>query len=615
MKNKISKMLQSNQVLVTFFLLKLCIYYYLIGGSFFSLLYVPISAFIITFIFVQISSSHRKHRSVIFSVCYIIISITMFADAMYFNYYNQTVSIAQLWQVKNVAKVPQSFVATFIPSSVFLILDVPILISCFRRYIRINEGRKKGNKESSVSRRSRYARVICGVSVFFLVVYNPVNSKLIAKICSNEFFLNHTIDIYDETVGKIFDMSLDKEEVLELMNDNTYDDNDSDLFGIAEGRNVIMIQVEALQNFVIGKNYNGVELTPNINRLIQNDSIYFDHFYTNVGKGNTADAEFSALNSLYPMETREAYTLYQDNNFAGLPRKLLDKGYDTFAVHGYEGEFWNRNEAYPNQGIQEFYAMEELDASEIIGLGISDMSVFSQTVDIMKTKTGPFFSFIVTLTNHHPYILDEDKCEIPVRYNDLESKFASYLQTVHYTDEAIGQFVERLKAEGLYDNSIIVLYGDHHGLNKDMDDNDIYMSRFLGKEYDYDEMMKVPMIINIPGSGCTRTISVTGGQIDIYPTIANLLNIEVDDKYVLGQDLINAESGFVAFTSYMLPGSFVTDGMMYEMPREELFEMGRAWDPDTGKELELDDRCREYYEKAVSLKLLSEEILEQDLIN
>ena len=84
---------------------------------------------------------------------------------------------------------------------------------------------------------------------------------------------------------------------------------------IAEGRNVIMIQVEALQNFVINKTYNGVELTPNINRLIRGDTIYFDHFYTNVGKGNTADAEFSALNSLYPSETRESYTLYEENNF------------------------------------------------------------------------------------------------------------------------------------------------------------------------------------------------------------------------------------------------------------------------------------------------------------
>ncbi len=615
MKNKISKMLQSNQVLVTFFLLKLCVYYYLIGGSFFSLIYVPISAVIIIFIFGQISASHRKHRSVVFSVIYIIISIMMFADAMYFNYYNQTVSIAQLWQVKNVAKVPQSFIATFIPSSVFLLLDVPILISCFRRYIRIIERRKYGNDENRTSRIQRYIKAICGVSIFIFIVYNPVNSVFIARICSNEFFLNHTIDIYDETIGRVFDTSLDKKEVLELMNENSQEETKNELMGIAEGRNVIMIQVEALQNFVINRSYNGVELTPNLNRLIQNDTIYFDHFYTSVGKGNTADAEFAAFNSLYPTTTRESYTLYQDNNFTGLPWKLIDKGYNTFAVHGYEEEFWNRNMAYPNQGIQKFYAMEKLDDSEIIGLGISDMSVFEQTVDIMKEQSGPFFSFIVTLTNHHPYILDEDKCEIPILFDDEESKFASYLQTVHYTDKAIGQFIERLKAEGLYDNSIIILYGDHHGLNKDMDDNDLYMERFLGKAYDYDEMMKVPFIVNIPGGGYTRTVSVTGSQVDIYPTIANLMNIQVDDKYVLGQDLINAEDGFAVFTSYMLEGSFVSDGIMYELPREEMFELGRAWNPDTGKELPLDDKCKAYYERAMEIKTLSNEILEQNLIN
>ena len=205
------------------------------------------------------------------------------------------------------------------------------------------------------------------------------------------------------------------------------------------------------------------------------------------------------------------------------------------------------------------------------------------------------------------------RSEIDILEEDKESKFASYLQTIRYTDKAVGAFIEKLKENDLYENSILVFYGDHHGLNKDMDDNDIYMSRFLGREYDYDEMMKVPLIIHIPGSGVSRTVSTTGGQIDLYPTLANLLDIEYNKKYVVGQDLINAETGFVAFTAYMLEGSFVTDNIMYESSKDAIFENGRAWNPETGEAVEL-EKCFEYSNRALTLKLASKQILEQDLI-
>ena len=156
--------------------------------------------------------------------------------------------------------------------------------------------------------------------------------------------------------------------------------------------------------------------------------------------------------------------------------RLKEKGYSTFAVHGYEGEFWNRRNAYPNQGIDKYYAMEELDTSDIIGLGISDESMFHQAVGIMKEQNTPFFSFLITLTNHHPFEITEELADVPILPEDEDSKFASYLQTAHYTDKAIGAFIDELKAAGLYDNSIIILYGDHHGLNKDMDDNDVSVS-------------------------------------------------------------------------------------------------------------------------------------------
>ncbi len=614
-KGTISKLFDSLAVMWICLVLKFVVYYYLIDWTIYSLLYILISLAITRGLYESMSKKKWKRKVMLFSVIYLTLSIFMFADVMYFNYYNQTVSIEQLWQVKNVAKVPQSFVATIIPSSIFILLDIPFVIHHFKRksgdiYI---EGKETNNATNNKKFNLSYKFAII-LGAFFLAVTNPMKSPILAKMTCDEFFVNHTNDVLVNTVGKLMERDLEHKEVTQLIDENTESNKDVDLKGIAKNKNVIMIQLEAFQNFLIGASYNGVELTPNLNRLIANETLYFDNFYANIGKGNTADAEFSSLNSLYPVIEREAYTLYQDNTFDGLPWKLKDRNYSTFAVHGYEGSFWNRENAYPRQGIDEYYSIEDMDASDIIGLGISDKSMFAQAIDIMKEKSKPFFSFMITLTNHHPYQIDESQWKVPILEEDKDSKFASYLQTAYYTDEAIGEFIEALKTNDLYEDSIIVLYGDHHGLNKDMDDNEIYMGRYLGHDYDYDEMFNVPLIIHIPGSGITRTISTVGGQIDIFPTVANLMDIDVSNNYILGQDLVNAESGFVAFTAYMMEGSFVTDGVMYEISRENIFETGRAWNTETGEELDVQD-YREYYEKAIDLKKASTQLLEQNMIN
>ena len=608
-KSYLKKMLETRSTMAVCILLKYVVYYYLIEWSKFSCVYVIISTLITYGLYYSISKSKIKHKRLLFGIMYIGFSIFMFADVMYFNYYNQTVSIKQFWQIGNVAKVPESFVATLIPLSIFIISDIPLVLHQFG-----NSVKEYVDKKTQVKNKKKTGRIVVAIMLVIIIASNPMESASIAKFTGEEFFVNHTNDIIENTVGKMSEDDLSEEEVLKLISENKSQTSFSGNYsGIAAGRNVIMVQIEAMQNCMIGKDYNGITLTPTMNALIQNDTLYFDHFYSNVGKGNTADAEFTVFNSLYPSSERECYTLYEKNNFRGLPWLLKNSGYSTMAFHGYEGSFWNRQNAYPYQGIDNYYSMEKLNQDDIIGLGISDKSVFSQAVNIMKQSKGPFFSFVVTLTNHHPYVMDESMWEIPILDEDKDSKFASYLQTVHYTDEAIGQFINELKENGLYDNSIIIFYGDHHGLNKDMDDNDIYMSRFLGKKYDYDEMSKVPLIIHIPGSGAHETISKIGGQIDVLPTLANLMNIQLDERYVLGQDILNEEKGFVAFTAYMPEGSFITDGAMYELSRQKIYDTGRAWNPDTGESLLVED-YKAYYDKALNLKKASIQLLDHNYI-
>ena len=210
-------------------------------------------------------------------------------------------------------------------------------------------------------------------------------------------------------------------------------------------------------------------------------------------------------------------------------------------------------------------------------------------------------------------MLPEELGTIELLDADKGTAFGNYLETVAYTDAAIGQFIVDLKKSGLYDNTVIAMYGDHHGLNSNMDENYKTVSRFIGKSYDYDEMFKVPLIIHVPNSGVTDTISTTGGQIDFLPTIANLYDIDIPQPYVLGRDLINLDSGFVAFTVYLFEGSFIKDNVMFEISREGLFEGSRAWDINSGETYDI-DLFQSDYERALKLKQTSNYILQNDVM-
>lgn len=605
---RLKKFILSPYCISALFALKMMIYYALIDVNKMELVLIIISMAVWGLIFIFFGRCGLKRKRGIFLLVYSLLSLLMFADTMYYNYYNQTVSIRQLWQAKAVTAVPDSFIATLIPASFLLFIDIPFVYISFKRY-----SKRFSNIKPVYHTELKIAFSLVTVLIFTMIT-NPFSSAAVARVNSMEFFTSHVGDIYEVIANNLAKSEMDEEEILEVVSDNIIEPQIPKYYQIGEGKNLVVIQLEAFQDFVINALYNGQEITPNLNRLIENDTIYFDQYFSNVGKGNTADAEFSSLNSLYPLIDGEIYRLYEDNVFNGLPWLMREQGYKAFAVHGYEGDFWNREAAYPYQGFEDYYSLEDLNQDEIFGMGISDKSMFSQLVSILKEQQEPYFSFVITLTNHHPFILDEEYRSLELLEEDVDTKFGDYLQTVRYTDEAIGQFISDLKEAGLYNNTVFALYGDHHGLNCNMEDVKESVSNFIGREYDYDEMLNVPMLIHIPDSNVKETIHTTGGHIDFLPTIANIMGLSLDNTLILGKDIVNSDEGFVAFTTYLFEGSFANNDVIFQMSREEVFEHSRAWRIGTNEEVDVMP-YREEYEKALLLKKTSKEILEQDLMN
>ena len=608
---RIKDFLSSPYFIICLFVGKMMVYYSLIKVHRLEILMIVLSLIVWGSIFICFGKSALKRKKGIFLTVYFLLSLLMFADTMYYNYYNQTVSIRQLWQAKSVTAVPKSFIATLIPASFLLFLDIPFAYHSFKKYVT-----KEILDKIYPWRKFKYALYVLTV-VFITLVVNPFHSSAIASVNSMEFFTSHVNDIYETISDNLDKGEMKEDEILQVLDEVAEEDKPvaaaPKYQGIGQGKNLIVIQMEAFQDFVIGKEYNGQELTPNLNALIAGDTVYFDQYYSNVGKGNTADAEFSTMNSLYPVIDGESYRLFADNTYNGLPWLMRDNGYYAFAVHGFEGSFWNRENAYPNQGFQDFISMEDLEQDEIIGMGISDKSMFKQLVPILQKQTKPYFTFAITLSSHHPFDIDDQYLTLKLKAEDQDTKFGDYLQALHYTDEAIGQFIAELKAAGLYDNTVIAFYGDHHGMNCGMEEITDQMNAFIGRTYDYDEMMNVPLIINVPGSGVHETIHTTGGQVDFMPTIANIMGLTLDKSFIVGQDLSNATEGFVAFTTYLFEGSFATNDVLFEISREGIFEGSRAWKIGTNEPVDAALYQKEY-DKAILLKKTSKEILEQNLI-
>ena len=333
-----------------------------------------------------------------------------------------------------------------------------------------------------------------------------------------------------------------------------------------------------------------------------------------IAAGNTSDAEFATNNSLYGTVKSYTYEIYKNNTFRGLPVLLKGKGYDTIAMHGYDGSYWSRNVMYPAQGFDTFLDDKFYEPTAVHGWGIIDEEFFRQSVDYLKNIDGPFYGFMVSLSNHTPFKMEEKYCRIELAEKHLNTRFGNYLNSVAYSDYALGVFIDELKKAGIYENSVIAVYGDHFGLAQNDEDNEELMTEFLRKPYRFDEMANIPLIIHIPGSDINRTISVAGGQLDFLPTIAYLMGFESLDTMYLGQNLLKADKGFVIQSRYAPAGSFIMDDIIYFMSVDGVFENGEAWHIDTGKRVSVNS-LKPLSERAKALIEISEKFLEEDAMS
>ena len=363
-------------------------------------------------------------------------------------------------------------------------------------------------------------------------------------------------------------------------------------FGSLKGRNIIMIQVESLENAAIGQKFNGQEITPNLNKLA-GDGLYFSNYYSPIGPGTTADAEFMTLNSLYSLPNTVAFIQYAFDKYTALPALLKQNGYGTYSFHGDAPSFWNRANIYPQLGYDKWFSADNYSIPRKIGnYDLGDKDFFSQSLPKLTVLPQPFMATLITLTSHTPFIIPDDLQTLnmppPTNLSQLQWE---YLQSIHYTDAAIGDFIDQLKTAGLYDNSVILIYGDHGSFT------DIGKALGTNKSVFSDlQASQVPMIVLAPGTDLKGEKTTPASHLDVYPTVADLLGIKAPPE-VFGHDMIDGNDT-AAISRNEVSGtvkSFLTDTLAFHAGSDGQFADGECLAMPEKKTLDI-SACKTAYD-------------------
>lgn len=313
-------------------------------------------------------------------------------------------------------------------------------------------------------------------------------------------------------------------------------------YGVAKGKNVLVIHLESFQQFLIDYKWKGKEVTPNLNKLYHaNDTISFDNFFNQVGQGKTSDAEMMLENSLFGLQSGSAMSSYgTSNTFQSAPAILAQQaGYTTAVMHGGAGSFWNRDNAYKSFGYDYFMPLSYYKNKKgyYIGYGIKDKLFFDQSIKYIEHLPQPFYLKMITVTNHYPY--DIDKKNQSIDKTDTGDKTVDgYVQTAHYLDQAIGELMDYFKKTGLEKNTLIMLYGDHYGISGNHHKASAeLLDQSSFNNFDNLLFQRVPLMFHMPGlrGGINHTY---GGEIDVRPTLFNLLGIDDRNFIQLGHSLL-----------------------------------------------------------------------------
>ncbi|MFV0557495.1 MAG: LTA synthase family protein [Enterococcus sp.] len=562
----------------------------------------------------------RKLASYItMTVLYILLSILLFSNVTYYAEFTDFISVNTILGVGKVfSGLGDTATKMMEPSYLIYLIDLFVLpILLWRKKIQMQEAPVKFRFASAMS---ILAVVIFSGNLFIAEVDRPQllsrtfsNNYMVKYLGINGFTIYDGIQTYKTDKVRAQADSNDLEEVQSYVDEHYAAPND-DTFGIAEGRNVIYIHLESFQQFLLDyqlTDSEGVEheVTPFLNSLFHDQQTFaFDNFFHQVKAGKTSDAENLIENSLFGLNQGSLFAqMGATNTFEAAPNILKQtQGYTSATFHSNVGNFWNRTETYKSLGYDYFFDQSYYDMAEedTFQYGMLDKPFFEQSIQYLEHLQQPFYTKFLTVANHFPYSqLDGTEDDGFPEPDTGDATIDDYFKTANYLDSAVEEFFNYLKASGLYDNSVIVLYGDHYGISNSRNTS---LASLVGKtseewsNYDNAQMQRVPFMVHVPGQDQGGINHTYGGEVDALPTLLHLLGVDTTNYMQVGQDLLSDQhEDLVAFRDgdFMTPDYTYYGGKLYANadgqevvePDEKLSAQVDTWKQEVAAQLSTSD--------------------------
>ena len=496
-----------------------------------------------------------------------LLTFLLYANVVYFRFFSDFLTFSTLNQAGNVESMGGAVSASFKWYDFVYFIDTII-------YLAILIFKRKWLDNRAFSKKFVPVVMATSVALFFLnlAFAETDRPELLTRTFDHKYLVKYlgpyNFTVYDgvKTIENNQQKALASEDDLTKVLNYTKQkrtEPNPEYYGAAKKKNIIKIHLESFQTFLINKKVNGKEVTPFLNKLSSGnqDFTYFPNFFHQTGQGKTSDSEFTMDNSLYGLPQGSAYSLKGDNTYQSLPAILDQKqGYTSNVMHDDYKTFWNRDQVYKHFGIDNFYDATYYDMSDdnIVNLGLKDKPFFKASADYQSKMKKPFYSHLITLTNHYPFTLDEEDASID-KPNTGDSTVDGYIQTAHYLDQALEEYITDLKKKGLYDNSVIMIYGDHYGISENHNNA---MEKLLGEKITpakFTDLNRTGFWLKVPGKsgGINKEYA---GQMDVMPTLLHLVGIDSKNYLMFGSDMFSKQhNNVVPFRN----GDFITEDYKY----------------------------------------------------
>ncbi len=559
-------------------------------------------------LFLGFSLLSRKRKFLWLIVFDFILSFLLFANVVYYRFFSDFITIPTISQTQNFGDVSTSVSSLLKPYDFLFFLDTLIVLAVGLFF-------KKERTSGMVNRRSVATVFIAAILIMSvnLGLAEKDRPQLLTRTFDRNYIVKY-LGMYNYTVydavqsvnGSMKRAMASTDDLTEILNyqRTNYAKPNPEYFGAAKGMNVVYFHLESMQNFLIDYKLHGEEVTPFLNSLTRDaNTLYFDNFFHQTAQGKTSDAEFILENSLYGLPQGSAFSTKGMNTYQAAPAILGQNGYSSAVFHGNNGSFWNRDEIYKSFGYENFfdssyYTLNEEDLAEY---GLMDKPFLKQSQPMLESLPQPFYTKLITVSNHFPYHMDQEKTTIEP-HTTGDASVDSYFQTARYADEALKEFFDYLKETGLYDNTVVIMYGDHYGIS---DNHNKAMEQVLGKEitpFESAGLQRVPLLMHVPGVK-GGTMHEYGGQIDLMPTLMHLLGIDTKPYLQMGTDLLSEEHDeLVPFRN----GDFVSPTTSYIN--------GKYYDSTTGTVIEETEEAKHQKEITETILNYSDKVVEGDLL-